>query len=188
MVLMNHTVVVLACFLERHCFRLALSTTLQLFLSWTVGSLYFCVFSLGRPGVWGIKGLARSVFHSEQFRPSQLGGTCILKGRKMFYISLTKQGSPVSFFHIQAWTSNSSYYSSSCLSHFFLLYVVEHCSESLSRKGSLQKKEGDGIQMWMCVFALALQRNLYMYVYVCAGLSVWLRTDCVAWSRKVWAL
>lgn len=60
-----------------------------------------CVLSsLGCPGVCSIKGPAGSALHSEQFRPSQLCGTCIWKGRKMFYISLTKQGRPMLFFFI----------------------------------------------------------------------------------------
>lgn len=60
-----------------------------------------CVLSsLGCPGVCSIKGPAGSALHSEQFRPSQLCGTCIWKERKMFYISLTKQGSPMLFFFI----------------------------------------------------------------------------------------
>lgn len=105
MLLMNNTNVHSVCwfvFLKGTAWGEPPSTKHQAFLSQILLQWSFCVYactcSLGCPGVWSMKWLAGSVFCSEQLRPSQLCGTCIWKGRKMFYISLTKQGSPVSFF------------------------------------------------------------------------------------------
>lgn len=61
---------------------------------WKLKFVCVCVF----PWVSRCLRYQRPCLVSEQFRPSQLCGTCIWKGRKMFYISLTKQGSPVPFF------------------------------------------------------------------------------------------
>lgn len=89
---------------------------------------FICESSLGWPGVWGIKGLTWSAFHSETFRPSQLCWTCIWKGRRMFYISFTKQWSPFLIFpqHLV-----SSCYSSFCFNYFLcVLYVKTALSHS----------------------------------------------------------
>lgn len=71
--------------------------------------------SFGHPGVWGLKDLAGSICHSEQFRHFQLSGTCV------FVFHLHSGGAQCAFFYFQASsfsTSNSSYYPCSCFTHF----------------------------------------------------------------------
>lgn len=136
--------------------------------------------------------LAWSVFHSEQFRPSQLCGTCIWKGRKMFYISRTKQGSPVPFFfHIQAWASNSSYFSSSCFNLCVCVCVCSLCRwilllATLTLGVLMEERRGWYPDVNVCFCLGSSKEPLYVCVCVCTqhSLSVWFRTDCDAWSRK----
>lgn len=135
----------MVCFLERS----ALWTSLQPFF---LRLLEVCLSSLGCPGVWGMKGLALSVFHSEQFRPSQLCGTCVWKGRKMFYISLTKQGSPVPFFFTFKLKPPTALIIPSLVSTIFCVFFVLKTARSHFHIRGLYGRKKRMVSRCECVF------------------------------------
>lgn len=83
----------------------------------------------------------------------------------MLSISLTKLGSHVHIFHIQAWTSSSSYYSSLCLKPFLCSLC---CWKLLWATLTLGVVIGKGGMVSRCenVFVPSLFKGIYVNIFI----------------------
>lgn len=194
---MQHTVpeahCLLVCFLERNRPQ-HYTFFLRLMEVYVCVCVYACVSSLGSPGVWSIKGLTGSVFHivSSSGPLNSVGLVYEREGRCSTF-HLQSRGALCSFFIFKLQLPTALI----ILPPVSTLFLCSVCCwkllwATLTLGVFTEKRTGwypdvnvcflpwlfKGISICVCVRIV----NVY-----CSP-SVWLRSDCVAWSRKIWAL